>query len=77
MAGGGDRKKAAQKCPFRMFSGVEKMGKNGVGGTVGGTNGWTIRASIDPFNGKNQGKNGKKRAETYPLIPFNAGEKAP
>ena len=53
------------------------MGKNGVGGTVGGTTGWTIRASIDPFKGKNQGKKREKRAETYPLIPFNAGEKAP
>ena len=53
------------------------MGKNGVGGTVGGTTGWTIRASIDPFNGKNQGEKRKKGAETYPLIPFNAGEKVP
>ena len=44
------------------------MGKNGVGRTVG----WTIRASIDPFNGKNQGEKRKKVAETYPLIPFNA-----
>ena len=72
MAGGGDRKKAAQKCPFRMFSGVEKMGKNGVGVTVGVTNGVTFFASIDPFNGKNQGEKRKKWAETYPLIPFNA-----
>lgn len=53
------------------------MGKNGVGGTVGGTTGWTIRASIDPFKGKNRCKKREKRAETYPLIPFNAGEKAP
>ena len=42
MAGGGGRKKAAQKCPFRMFLVVEKMGKNGVGRTVGWTTGWTI-----------------------------------
>lgn len=77
MAGGGGRKKAAQKCPFRCFSGWQKMGKNGVGRTVGWTTGWTIRASIDPFKGKNRGKKREKRAETYPLIPFNAGEKAP
>ena len=55
-----------------MFSGWQKMGKNGVGGTVGGTTGWTIRASIDPFKGKNRCKKREKRAETYPLIPFNA-----
>lgn len=72
MCGAGDRKKAAQKCPFRMFLGVEKMGKNGVGVTVGVTNGVTFFASIDPFKGKNQGEKRKKRAETYPLIPFNA-----
>ena len=42
MGGAGGRKKAAQKCPFRMFFGVEKMGKNGVGRTVGWTTGWTI-----------------------------------
>lgn len=72
MAGGGGRKKAAQKCPFRMFLGVEKMGKNGVGVTVGVTNGVTFFASIDPFKGKNQGEKRKKWAETYPLIPFNA-----
>ena len=77
MAGGGDRKKAAQKCPFRMFFGVVKMGKNGVGVTVGVTYGVTFFASIDPFKGKNRGKKREKRAETYPLIPFNAGEKAP
>ena len=77
MVGGGDRKKAAQKCPFRMFLGVEKMGKNGVGVTVGVTNGVTFFASIDPLKGKNQGEKRKKWAETYPLIPFNAGEKAP
>lgn len=72
MAAAGGRKNAAQKCLFRSVFGVGKMAKNGVGGTVGGTNGWTIRASIDPFKGKNQGKNRKKRAETPPLIPFNA-----
>lgn len=48
------------------------MGKNGVGVTVGVTNGVTFFASIDPFKGKNQGEKRKKRAETYPLIPFNA-----
>lgn len=64
-------KNGAQKCLFRSVFEVEKWGENGVGGTVGGTNGWTIRASIDPFNGKNQGKNHKIRAETTPLIPFN------
>ena len=53
------------------------MGKNGVGRTVGWTNGWTFFASIDPFKGKNQGEKRKKGAETYPLIPFNAGEKSP
>ena len=72
MGGSGGRKNAAQKCPFRAVSEVGKWGKNGVGRTVGWTNGWTICASIDPFKGKNQGKNGKKRAETTPLIPFNA-----
>ena len=72
MAGGGGRKNAAKKCPFRMFFGVVKMGKNGVGRTVGWTNGWTFFASIDPFKGKNQGEKRKKGAETYPLIPFNA-----
>ena len=77
MAGGGGRKKAAQKCPFRCFSGWQKMGKNGVGVTVGVTNGVTFFASNDPLKGKNQGKKCEKRAETYPLIPFNAGEKAP
>ena len=68
----GGRKNAAQKCLFRSIFGVAKRVKNGVGVTVGVTNGVTIFASIDPFNGKNQGKNGKKRAETPPLIPFNA-----
>ena len=72
MGGDGGRKKAAQKCPFRMFLVVEKMGKNGVGRTVGWTNGWTFFASNDPFKGKNQGEKRKKGAETYPLIPFNA-----
>ena len=60
-----------------MFFGVVKMGKNGVGWTVGWTNGWTFCASTDPFNGKNQVEKRKKGAETYPLIPFNAWEKAP
>lgn len=70
MAGG--RKNAAQKCLFRSILGVTKRAKNGVGVTVGVTNGVTIFASIDPFNGKIKAKNGKKRAETPPLIPFNA-----
>ncbi len=72
MGRAGGRKNAAQKCPFRMFFGVVKMGKNGVGRTVGWTNGWTICASNYPFKGKNQGEKRKKGAETYPLIPFNA-----
>ena len=72
MGRAGGRKNAAQKCLFRSIFGVAKRAKNGVGVTVGVTNGVTIYASIDPFKEKNQGKNGKKRAETTPLIPFNA-----
>lgn len=72
MGRAGGRKNAAQKCLFRSIFEVAKRAKNGVGVTVGVTNGVTIYASNDPFKGKNQGKNRKKRAETPPLIPFNA-----
>ena len=72
MGGPGGRKNAAQKGTFRAFRRGQKWPKNGVGVTVGVTNGVTFFASIDPFNGKNQGKNREKRAETPPLIPFNA-----
>lgn len=57
---------------FVPFSRSQKGLKMGLGGTVGGTNGWTIRASIDPFKGKNQGKNRENLADPPPLIPFNA-----
>ena len=72
MGRAGGRKNAAQKCLFRSIFEVATRAKIGVGGTVGGTNGWTIRASIDPFKGKNQGKNRENLAEPPPLIPFNA-----
>lgn len=73
MGRAGGRKNAAQKCLFRSIFEVAKRAKNGVGGdSWGGTNGWTIRASIDPFKGKNQGKNRENLADPPPLIPFNA-----
>ena len=50
------------------------MGKNGVGGTVGGTNGWTICVGIYPFNGNKSYRNGKKSENHPPLIPFNGKE---
>lgn len=49
---------------FVPFSRSQKGLKMGLGGdSWGGTNGWTIRASIDPFKGKNQGKNRENLAE--------------
>lgn len=65
-------KKGRPKGHISLFFGVEKWAKNGVGVTVGVTNGVTFRASIDPHKGKKTARKREKRAETPPLIPFNA-----